>query len=30
MAGLLLLGTIKTDGTVADDPDGDPDPIGVH
>jgi len=30
MAGLLLLGPISTDGTVANDPDTKPDPIGVH
>lgn len=30
MAGLLLLGTVKTDGTVNGDPDGKPDSIGVH
>lgn len=29
-AGLLLLGTIETDGYVIGDPDGNPDPIGVH
>lgn len=29
-AGILLLGNIKTDGTVAGDPDGNADPIGVH
>lgn len=30
LAGILLLGTIRTDGTVSGDPDGNPDPIGVH
>lgn len=30
MAGLLLLGTVKTEGTVKGDPDGNPDSIGVH
>ena len=30
MCGLLLLGNIATDGTVINDPDGNPDPIGVH
>ena len=29
-AGILLLGGIKTDRTVIGDPDGNPDPIGVH
>jgi subtilisin family serine protease len=29
-AGILLLGNIKTGGTVKGDPDGNPDPIGVH
>lgn len=29
-AGILLLGTIRTDGTVSGDPDKNPDPIGVH
>jgi len=29
-AGLLLLGDIITDGYVSGDPDGNPDPIGVH
>lgn len=29
-AGILLLGAIKTDGTVRGDPDGTPDPIGVQ
>lgn len=30
MAGLLLLGNLKTDGFVSNDPDGKADPIGVH
>jgi subtilisin family serine protease len=30
MAGLLLLGSIKTDGNVTGDKDSSPDPIGVH
>ncbi|TYB30638.1 MAG: S8 family serine peptidase [Candidatus Mcinerneyibacterium aminivorans] len=30
MAGLLLAGNISTDGYAQNDPDGDPDPIGVH
>ncbi len=30
MAGLLLLGSIKTDGNVTGDKDNSPDPIGVH
>lgn len=30
LAGLMLLGTVSTDGTVNNDPDGNPDPIGVH
>lgn len=30
LAGLLLLGSIATDGYVAGDPDNSPDPIGVH
>jgi subtilisin family serine protease len=30
MAGLLLLGSIDTDGYVSGDPDGNPDPIGVY
>jgi subtilisin family serine protease len=30
MAGLLLLGAIKNGGTVKNDPDGNPDVIGVH
>jgi subtilisin family serine protease len=30
MCGLLLLGAVKTDGTVKGDPDGDPDPIAIH
>jgi hypothetical protein len=30
VTGLLLLGTIKTDGTVIGDPDGHPDPIAHH
>jgi len=29
-AGILLLGNITTDGYVSGDPDGNPDPIGVH
>src|SRR6056297_1766765 len=29
-AGLLLLGNISTDGYAVSDPDGNPDPIGVH
>lgn len=29
-AGLRLLGIVKTDGTINGDPDGRPDPIGVH
>ena len=29
-AGILLLGTIRTDGNVIGDPDGNKDPIGVH
>lgn len=29
-AGIALLGLISTDGTVSDDPDGNPDRIGVH
>ena len=29
-AGILLLGNISTDGHVSGDPDGNPDPIGVH
>lgn len=29
-AGILLLGDIKTDGTVSGDPDGNEDPIGIH
>ncbi|MCJ7757010.1 MAG: S8 family serine peptidase, partial [Gillisia sp.] len=29
-AGVLLLGTARTDGTVEGDPDGNPDPIIVH
>ncbi|MBN1951612.1 MAG: S8 family serine peptidase [Bacteroidales bacterium] len=28
--GILLLGNISTDGNVSGDPDGNPDPIGVH
>jgi len=30
MAGLLLLGGVKSDGTVSNDPDKNADPIGVH
>jgi len=30
MAGLLLTGSIQSDGYAINDPDGDPDPIGVH
>ena len=30
IAGVLLLGNISTDGLVNGDPDGEPDPIGVH
>jgi subtilisin family serine protease len=30
LAGLLILGTVKTDGRVTGDTDGAPDPIGVH
>ncbi len=30
MAGLLTLGAVRTDGYVLNDPDGNPDPIGVH
>lgn len=30
MAGLLLLGGIRSGGTAKNDPDGNPDPIGVH
>ncbi|HCE57294.1 MAG TPA: peptidase S8 [Prolixibacteraceae bacterium] len=30
MAGILLLGAVTKDGTVLNDPDGDPDSIGVH
>ncbi|MFW6157416.1 MAG: S8 family serine peptidase [Balneolaceae bacterium] len=32
LAGILLAtgGTVDSDGTVSDDPDGDPDPVGVH
>ena len=30
LAGLLLLGAVKNGGYVAGDPDGNPDPIGVH
>ena len=30
MAGLLVLGAVKTDGYVIGDPDGNADPIGVH
>lgn len=30
MAGLLLLGAVKSGGTVSGDPDGNPDTIGVH
>ncbi|MEJ2540476.1 MAG: S8 family serine peptidase [Gemmatimonadota bacterium] len=30
VAGLVLLGTIRTDGIVSGDPDGAPDPIAVH
>lgn len=30
VAGILLLGNIRTDGTVTDDPDGNADPIAVH
>jgi len=29
-AGILLLGNISTDGYVIGDPEGNPDPIGVH
>ena len=30
VAGLLLLGTLRTDGTVSGDPDGNPDPVAVN
>ncbi len=30
VCGILLLGSISTDGTVNNDPDGNPDPIAVH
>ncbi len=30
LAGLLLLGNVRTDGKVLNDPDGNADPIGVH
>ena len=30
LSGLLLLGGVSTDGTVLNDPDANPDPIGVH
>ena len=30
LAGLLLLGAVRNGGAVAGDPDGNPDPIGVH
>jgi subtilisin family serine protease len=30
LAGLLLLGSVRTDGTVIGDPDGNPDPIGAR
>ena len=30
LAGLLLLGELKVDGTVQNDPDGSPDPIAIH
>jgi subtilisin family serine protease len=30
LAGILLLGPVRIDGTVSGDPDGNPDPIGVH
>ena len=30
LAGILLLGPLRTSGTVIGDPDGTPDPIGVH
>lgn len=30
VAGILLLGSVKSDGTVNGDPDGNPDPIAVH
>jgi subtilisin family serine protease len=30
LAGLMLLGTVAKNGTVSGDPDGNPDPIGVH
>jgi len=30
LAGILLLGQISTNGTVSGDPDGNPDPIGIH
>lgn len=30
VAGILLLGTISTDGTVNNDPDGNPDPIAIR
>ncbi len=30
LAGLLLRGTVRIDGVVKNDPDGNPDPIGVH
>ena len=30
LTGILLLGSITTDGYVIGDPDGNPDPIGVH
>ncbi|WP_265530402.1 S8 family serine peptidase [Sphingomicrobium marinum] len=30
LAGLMLLGNVRTDGTVNGDPDGNPDPIGVR
>lgn len=30
MAGLLLLGAVRTEGNVKNDPDGNADPIGVH
>ena len=30
LAGLLLLGAVKADGTVKGDPDGNPDAIGHH
>lgn len=30
LSGILLLGSVRTDGYVSGDPDGNPDPIGVH